>query len=97
MNKFLVKNPLITEKGTDLGQLDKYLFLVDKKANKPEVKKVIESVYKVKVANVNIINAKPKSRRLGRTVGTKPGYKKAIVTLAPGQKLASLDSLRSKV
>ena len=87
MNKFLVKNPLITEKGTDLSKLGKYMFLVDKKANKPEVKKVIEGVYKVKVTDVNIINTKPKPRRLGRTLGVKPGYKKAIVTLAPGQKL----------
>ena len=86
-NKFLIKRPLITEKGTDLNQLGKYLFLVDKKANKPEVKKVIEEVYKVKVSSVRVINIKPKSRRLGRTVGTVPGYKKAIVTLKPGQKL----------
>lgn len=86
-NKFLIKRPLITEKGTGLNQLGKYLFLVDKKANKPEVKKVIEEVYKVKVSSVRVINIKPKSRRLGRTVGTVPGYKKAIVTLKPGQKL----------
>jgi len=86
-NKFLIKQPLITEKGTDLNQLGQYLFLVDKRANKPEIKKAIEEVYKVKVAGVNIINIKPKSRRLGRTTGTVPGYKKAIVTLVAGQKL----------
>ena len=86
-NKFLVKNPLITEKGTFLNQFGKYLFLVDKKANKSEVKKVVERVYKVKVTSVNIINNKPKPRRLGKTMGTKQGYKKAIVTLAKGQKL----------
>lgn len=87
MNKFLVKNPLITEKGTHLSQIGKYLFLVDKSANKPEIKKAIENIYKVKVDFVNIINLKPKKRRLGRTVGKKPGYKKAVVTLTKGQKL----------
>ena len=87
MNKFLVKNPLITEKGTMLSEQGKYLFLVDNKANKPEVKKVIENVYKVKVTDVNMVNTKSKPRRLGRTIGRKPGYKKAIVTLAKGQKL----------
>lgn len=91
-NKFLVKNPLITEKGTFLNQFGKYLFLVDKKANKSEVKKVVESVYKVKVTSVNIINTKPKPRRLGKTMGTKPGYKKAIVTLAKGEKLDVIPS-----
>lgn len=87
MNKFLIKYPLITEKGTQLGQQGKYLFLVEKEANKPEIKKIVEKVYKVKVADVNVLNIKPKPRRLGRTLGVKPGYKKAIVTLKPGQKL----------
>lgn len=86
-NKFLVKHPLITEKGTDLNQIGKYLFLVEKRANKPEIKKAIEIAYKVKVSNVNIVNTKPKKKRLGRTSGIKPGYKKAIVSLVKGQKL----------
>lgn len=87
INKFIIKQPLITEKGTELGHLGQYLFRVDGRTNKPEVKKAIESIYKVKVANVRIINIKSKRRRLGRTMGKKPGYKKAIVTLAKGQKL----------
>ena len=87
VNKFLIKNPLITEKATAESSLGKYTFLVDKKANKPEVKKAVENIYKVKVTRVNIVNARPKSRRLGRTMGVRPGYKKAIVTLAAGQKL----------
>lgn len=87
INKFLIKNPLITEKGTIMAAMGKYLFLVDNKANKSEVKKVVEGIYKVKVTGVNIVNTKSKPRRLGRTLGRKPGYKKAIVTLAAGQKL----------
>ena len=87
MNKFLVKNPLITEKGTDLSALGKYLFLVDKKATKNEIKKIVEKEYKVKVTKVNVMNTKPKPRRLGRSQGHRPGYKKAIVTLAKDQKI----------
>ncbi|MDP2695871.1 MAG: 50S ribosomal protein L23 [bacterium] len=87
INKFLVKHPLITEKVTEISKQGKYAFLVDKKATSPEIKKIIHSIYKVDVTKVNIINVKSKTRRLGRTVGTKPGYKKAIVTLASGQKL----------
>lgn len=87
MNKFLVKNPLITEKASRMSSMGKYMFLVDSKAVSPEIKKAIEAIYKVKVTNINIINTKPKQRRLGRSVGVKPGYKKAIVTLKEGQKL----------
>ncbi len=87
INKLLVKKPIITEKVTMLSHLGKYSFLVEQSANKNEVKKVIEAIYKVKVNNVNIINVKPKKRRLGKTLGVKPGYKKAVVTLQEGQKL----------
>lgn len=87
LNKFLVKNPLITEKATRLGAMNQYVFLVATEATSPEIKKIIEAVYKVKVARVQVINVKPKARRLGRTMGQKPGYKKAIVTLKEGQKL----------
>lgn len=86
-NKFLIKNPIITEKVTMNSQLGQYAFLVDDSANKSEVKKAVEEVYKVKVVRVNVINVKSKKRRLGRTMGVRPGYKKAIVTLQAGQKL----------
>jgi len=87
MNKFLVKNPLITEKATFLSEIGKYMFLVNDEANKSEVKKAIEGIYKVHVTKVNIINTSEKRRRLGRTLGMRSGYKKAIVTLQAGQKL----------
>jgi len=86
-NRFLVKHPIVSEKATDISTLGKYMFLVDRKATKPEIKKIIQATYKVDVEDVNIINIKPKQRRLGRSVGTKPGYKKAVVTLKAGQKL----------
>ena len=87
MNKLLVKNPLITEKATALSAFDQYVFLVAKEATGPEVKKVIEAVYKVKVTAVRMINTSPKPRRMGRNLSMKPGFKKAIVTLKKGEKI----------
>jgi len=87
MNKFLIKNPIISEKATDISAFGKYIFLVDRRATKPEIKKTVQAIYKVVVEDVNVINIRPKARRLGRTLGTKPGYKKAIVTLKKGQTL----------
>jgi len=87
MNKFLIKNLIVTEKSTDMAKDGKYVFLVDKNATSNEAKKVVEAVYKVKVVKTNSINAKSKTRRLGMSVGTRPGYKKIIMTLQKGQKL----------
>ncbi len=89
MNKFLIKNPIITEKATDLSALGKYIFLVEKGAAKPEIKKAVEGIYKVNVVDVQVINTRPKPRK-GRFPGEKPGYRKAIVTLKKGQKLDTL-------
>lgn len=87
MNKFLIKHPLLTEKATDLSELGKYVFLVDKKATAPEIKKLIQLLYKVEVDDIHLINIKPKPKQWGRLTGFKSGYKKAIVTLKSGQKL----------
>lgn len=87
MNKFIIKRPLITEKATQMSNMGKYLFLVEDWATAPEVKKAIKEIYKVEVERVQTINTRPKPRRLGKSVGVKPGYKKAIVTLKAGQKL----------
>ncbi|MEK9154907.1 MAG: 50S ribosomal protein L23 [Patescibacteria group bacterium] len=83
----IIKQPWITEKAGDLVNLRKYNFLVDKNANKPEIKKAIELLYKTKVDSVNIICAKGKLKRLGKNVGKTSDYKKAIVTLKEGQKI----------
>lgn len=87
MNKFLIKNPIITEKAISGGALGKYVFLVDKKATASEIKKLVEAQYNVKVEKTNVVNVKPKTKRLGRSIGVKPGYKKITVTLKKGQKL----------
>ena len=86
IDKFL-KSPWVTEKATDLAKQNKYIFKVDKKANKIKVKRAIEKMYDVQVIGVNIINIHPKPRRLGRTIGLKPGFKKAIVAVAEGDKI----------
>lgn len=82
-------SPLISEKSTFLEKQGKYVFKALQRTNKPEIKKSIEDLYGVKVEKVNIVNIKRKSRKLGRTEGWKPGYKKAIVTLKKGEKIES--------
>jgi len=82
--------PHITEKATDLTGLDQYVFRVFPNTNKTEVKKAVESFYGVNVLKVRIINIHSKKRRVGRTIGKKPGYKKAIVKIAKGQKIEVL-------
>lgn len=83
----LVKRAWLTEQSARLANLGKYVFVVEKEANKSEVKKAVETIYKVKVEKINILNQKPKKRRLGASVGRLPGTKKAVVTLASGQKI----------
>ncbi len=83
----LVRQAWITEKAGDLGALGKYIFIVDRKINKPEVKKAVEAIYNVKVEDVNVVNIKGKAKRLGRSLGRTSAVKKVIVTLKKGQKI----------
>jgi len=69
----------------DLGKINKYVFSVDRQASSHEIKKGVESIYKVNVEKVNIVNQKGKVKRLGRSVGRRPAFKKAIVTIKKGQ------------
>ena len=83
----VLKSPHLTEKATNLVTPNKYIFKVIPKANKIEIKKAIQDLYGVKVRDVNLINIPKKRRRLSRTEGWKAGYKKAVVTLAEGEKI----------
>jgi large subunit ribosomal protein L23 len=83
----LVRRPIVTEKATLLLEQNKYVFEVVPKATKPEIKAAIESLFDVKVTRVNTIRQAPKKRRVGRFVGYKPHYKRAIVTLAEGDSI----------
>jgi len=79
--------PIITEKSTALKEEKNLLcFQVDPRATKIDIKRAVESIFKVKVDKVNIINVKPKPKRLGRFEGKRPGWKKAYVTLKKGEK-----------
>lgn len=84
--KFLIE-PWITEKSHDKMTENKYIFKVTKNANKKNIKKSIEELYKVGVIGVNIINVPSKRRNYGAKTGWKSGYKKAIVTLNEGDKI----------
>jgi len=79
--------PHITEKATALAKDNKYIFKVFKKANKNEIKKAVENLYKVNVLDVKIINIPRKRRRLKGRLGWKKGYKKAIVKIKEGEKI----------
>lgn len=84
----IIKAPIITEQTTNLiEKYNKYTFKVDRKANKVEIKKAIEAIFKVNVLKVNTINVLPKFKRMGKYEGYKSAYKKAVVTLAEGQKI----------
>lgn len=80
----LVLRPIVTEKATMLLEQNKYVFEVIIKATKPEIKAAIESLFEVKVTSVNTIRPPRKKRRVGKFLGYKPNYKRAIVTLAEG-------------
>lgn len=81
----IIKAPVITEKSAALAQQGQYVFKVDPKANKTEIKQAIEKLFNVKVEEISTINVIPKKRRVGRYSGLTNRSKKAIVKLAEGQ------------
>ena len=84
----IVKAPVITEKAAKLAQdKNQYVFKVDSRANKIEIKQAIEKLFNVKVEEIRTLNVKPKKKRVGRYSGLTNRTKKAIVTLAAGQQI----------
>ena len=84
----VIKKPLITEKANILKEKDnKVAFVVDRTANKAEIKEAVEHLLKVKVLKVHVSNMKGKPRRIGRTMGKRSDWKKAVVTLKPGDRI----------
>jgi large subunit ribosomal protein L23 len=84
----LIVRPIVSEKATLLLEQNKYVFDVTIKATKPEIKAAIESLFEVKVVKVNTNRPPRKKRRVGKFVGYKPQYKRAIVTLGQGDSIA---------
>lgn len=94
----IIIRPLLTEKSYSGIQNKVYSFVVNKKANKIEIAKAVETMFNVKVAKVNVLNVKghkkSQNTKQGRTVGKTEDYKKAIVTLTDDSKtIAFFDSL----
>ena len=82
-----IRGPIITEKATILSEQNKTVFKVHDKANKKNIKKNIEKLFKVNVIKINIINQKTKVKLRQGKKSFKKGYKKAIVTLKKGQSI----------
>jgi large subunit ribosomal protein L23 len=82
----IIKRPIITERTSDLMASKKYVFEVDMRANKTEIKQAVEQIFKVKVTNVNTIRMPAKPKRYGRYSGYTSEWKKAIVSLSADSK-----------
>lgn len=80
----IVKYPIITDKATRLLENNQYSFVVDRYSDKIEIKEAIENLFDVKVIKINTCWLPRKKKRVGRYIGWKPQYKKAIVTLSEG-------------
>ncbi len=89
----VLRRPVITEKMTMLQEQGKYAFEVAPTANKIQIKAAVETAFNVTVKSVNTMTVKPKKRRVGKSWGMTPTWKKAIVTLAPGQRLDLIEGV----
>jgi len=89
----VLRRPLITEKATLLKQGDKYAFEVARRATKCQIKEAVERAFKVRVNKVNVITVPGKTRRVGRREVTGSCWKKAIVSLAPGDKITFFEGV----
>lgn len=84
----IIRRPLVTEKSTSLiGERNQYSFEVAPGANKTEIKRAIEEIFKVKVLAVNTVHLPGKTKRQGRFVGKTAAMKKAVVTLRAGDRI----------
>ncbi len=82
----IIIKPVVTERSMENMESKRYTFKVDTKANKSEIKKAVETIFGVKVKQVNTMNITGKKKRMGANVGKRPDWKKAIVTLTEDSK-----------
>ncbi|MEI6156740.1 MAG: 50S ribosomal protein L23 [Atribacterota bacterium] len=87
----IIIHPIITEKATGLQKENKYVFRVDSRANKNDIKKAVHNMFGVTVLRVNTVNQKGKTKRLGRYEGLTRSWKKAIVFVKLGEKIKAFD------
>lgn len=89
MNNYdIIFAPIITEKTASMEENGTYVFKVDARANKTQIKQAIEKAFNVKVEKINTLNVHPKTKRVGRYTGKTNRYKKAIVKLAEGNTIS---------
>ena len=89
----IILRPVVTEKSVDLMQENKYVFKVRMDANKIDIKRAVEEIFKVKVVGVNTMRVKGKEKRMGRSVGRTIDWKKAIVELAAGDTIEVFEGM----
>ena len=89
----IIIKPIVTEKSVSLMEHNKYVFKVALSANKIEIKKAVEEIFKVKVVDVNTLRVKGKMKRMGCYEGKTSEYKKAIVQLAEGDHIEVFEGL----
>ncbi|MDR1244308.1 MAG: 50S ribosomal protein L23 [Endomicrobium sp.] len=90
----IIKRPMVTEKASILKEKNnKYTFVVDKDANKFQIKQAVESLFNVRVASVHTANCAGKSKRIGTHSGYKSDWKKAIVKLSEGQEIQMVEEV----
>ncbi|MDR1941306.1 MAG: 50S ribosomal protein L23 [Endomicrobium sp.] len=88
----IIKKPIVTEKASSLKEKDnKYTFMVDKDANKYQIKQAVETLFNVKVESVHTANYAGKSKRMGMHSGYRSDWKKAIVKLGKGQEIQMVE------
>ena len=94
MNSFdILRRPIITEKSTNLQEQGRYSFEVAPKASKLQIKRAVEEAFSVKVLGVNTMNQKGKRKRFGPRPSTRRSWKKAVVTLAPGNSITIFEGV----
>jgi large subunit ribosomal protein L23 len=87
----VIKRPLVTEKNTRQKEaFNQVAFEVDRRANRSEIKQAVEKLFKVKVLRVNLMQLEGKKKKVGRFLGQKADWKKALVRLAPGEMIENL-------
>jgi len=89
----VLKRPLVTEKNTILQAQNKYAFEVVKEATKPQIKQAVEKAFRVKVVAVNVVKVAGKTKKVGRRLYNTPPWKKALVTLRAGDKIAFFEGV----
>lgn len=90
----IIEKPLVTEKSTEmLHEKNRVTFRVRKDANKAQIKRAVEKIFKVKVLGVNIVNVKGKHKRFGREIGLTKDWKKAILQLKEGDKIELFEGM----